>query len=78
MAILNLLFCSFGIVLIRGATYIAEIFQENVNEFNFECRNTDFIFFDDLSNFQKKKIVSKLSLGIILPWWQACPVPPLH
>ncbi len=37
----------------KDATYIDEIFQEKVNEFDLDGRNTDVFFFDGASNIQK-------------------------
>ncbi len=37
----------------KDATYIAEMFQEKINEFDPEGRNTDIFFFDGASNVQK-------------------------
>ncbi len=38
----------------KDATYIAEISQENVNEFDPDGRNMDVFFFDSASNVQEE------------------------
>ncbi len=37
----------------KNSTYIAEMFQEKINDFDPTCRHTDVLFFDGAANVQK-------------------------
>ena len=61
----------------KDASYIARMFEEEVNKFDPTRSFTDVFFFDGASNVQKagQILMAKFPPHILLPWWGACCIP---
>ncbi len=56
----------------KDAICIADIFQENVNEFEADTQMSSFMTEKQMS--RRPANVSNLSQGILISWWRTCPV----